>query len=340
MRPLLLAAVGAAGLTACSTLTGGAATAPTAELERLTDHVADLVEQLAPGLVQIRAAPDPGQRPRPAAAGFLVGPGGLILTVAHAVPGGDRVEIELADGRRVPGTVIGRDSRSDLAAVKIDDPGHLHSLRFGDSDRVRAGQFVLALGHPYGLKQAVSLGIVSGKGPPPEGGLPDFEFVHTDALVNPGNSGGPLVNLAGEVIGVNTWAARNGSMGIAVPSDLAKLVLPRLVADGRVDWGWLGVSVAEARPADFERLGLHEEHGLLIRDVEPGGPAEQAGLRADDLVVAVDGERVARPCDLHRLIMATPGGRQTQIVLVREGQRREVGVTVRPYGDVGTEAAF
>jgi len=231
---LLLAAASAAGLAACSSLNGGGAPRPAAEIERLGGELADLVDRLRPGLVQIRTGTDAGHEAHPAA-GFIVDPGGIVLSVAHAVSGADHVEVELSDGRRLPGSVIGRDTRTDLAAVRIEGIDNLPALHLGDSDGVRAGELVLALGHPYGLRQAVSLGIVSCKGPPPEGGPQDFDFIYTDALINPGNSGGPLVNLAGEVIGVQDWAARNGSMGIAVPSDLVKLVLPRLVAEGRAE---------------------------------------------------------------------------------------------------------
>lgn len=231
----LLLAAGAGGLAACASPRGGTARAPAADLDRLTAHLADLVERIRPGLVQIRAGGGSEQGARPAAAGFIVDPGGIVLTVAHAVRGGDQVEVELSDGRRLPGRVVGEDTRTDLAAVRIDAPGGLTALRLGDSERVRVGQFVLALGHPYGLQQAASLGIVSWKGPPPEDGPQDCDFIHTDATTGPGNSGGPLVNLAGEVIGVQSWAARRGSMGIAVPSSLVKLMLPRLVADGRLE---------------------------------------------------------------------------------------------------------
>jgi|SRR5437773_11244386 len=230
---LVLLAAGAAGLSACASLTGGAALGPTADLERLSEQLAGLVERLRPGLVRIGAEPDSGHGARPPAAGFIIDPGGIILTVAHAVPGGDDVEVELADGRRFPGRVIGRDTNVDLAAVGIEAPDPLPALRLGDSDRVRVGEIVLALGHPFGLERAASFGIVSWKGPPPGGGPPDFDFIHTDAAVSPGNSGGPLVNLAGEVIGVDSLAARNGAMGIAVPSSLIKIALPRLIADGR-----------------------------------------------------------------------------------------------------------
>lgn len=339
-RPLLLLA-SALALAACSLPTGGGGAIPAAEsgtprravpeFARLNELLVDLVERLRPALVQIRAEAGPAQEARPGAAGFIVDPSGIVVTVGHVLSSGGRLEVELSDGRRVPGRVVGRDARTDLAAVRIESTPDLPVLRLGDSDRVRPGELVLALGHPYGLPQAVSLGVVSWVGAPPTGGPPGFDFIHTDASVNPGNSGGPLVNLAGEVVGVNTWAARKGSMGIAVPSTLLKLVLPQLMADGRVEWGWLGVRIAGVGPRDLARLGLREARGALIRDVMRGGPAEGAGLHADDVVVAVDGRAVDHPRDLQRLIMATQAGRRVRIVLLREGNRTEVDVTLARY---------
>lgn len=219
-------AAGALGLVACSFVTGGASPAPAADLVKLTEPLADLVERLKPALVRIREGPGPGNGARPAAAGFLVDVDGVIVTVAHVLPAGDSVEVELADGRRFPGRVVRRDAQADLAAVRIEAATQLTALRLGDSDRVRAGTLVLALGHPYRLAEAVSLGIVSWKGPPADGGPDDPELIYTDALAHPGSSGGPLVTLAGEVIGIQTFAARNGSMGIAVPSNLVARVIP------------------------------------------------------------------------------------------------------------------
>ena len=235
IRRLVLTAAGALGVAACVSPAGRAASRPAAAFEGLDVRLADLVERLRPALVQIRTGTDAAHEAHPAA-GFIVDPDGIVVSVAHAVSGGDRVDVELSDGRRLAGGVIGRDGRTDLAVIRIEGTGGLPALPLGDSGRLRAGELVLALGHPYGLREAVSLGIVSGKGPPPEGGPPGFDFIYTDALVSLGSSGGPLVNLAGEVIGVQDWAARNGSMGIAVPSDLVRLVLPRLIADGRVEW--------------------------------------------------------------------------------------------------------
>src|SRR5438445_804580 len=198
VRRLLLLAAGAIVLAACASPAAAGPVRSVAGVDGLSERIADLVERLGPGVVQIRTGPEAGHGARPPAAGFIIDAGGTVLTVAHAVPGEDRVEIGLSDGRRLPGRVIGRDPRTDLAVVRVEGAGDLPALRLGESDPVRVGEIVLALGHPYGLLGAVSLGIVSWKGPPPEGGLPGFDFLHTDALVNPGSSGGPLVNLAGE----------------------------------------------------------------------------------------------------------------------------------------------
>ncbi len=331
---LLLLTAGTLGLAACASPTGGAAPGPAEGIDSLSERLAGLVERLGPGLVQIRTGPAAGPGARPPAAGFIVDASGIVLTVAHAVPGEDRVDVGLSDGRRLHGSVIGRDARTDLAVVRVEDGGDLTALPLGDSDRIRVGEIVLALGHPYGLLRAASLGIVSWKGPPPEGGLPGFDFLHTDALVNPGNSGGPLVNLAGEVIGVNSLAARNGSMGIAVPASLVELVLPRLVAEGRVSWGWLGVDLGADRD-DAREEGGQAMSGVLVRGVTPGGPAQEAGLAAGDRLVAVDGEAIERPRDLHRLLMAPPEGRRARIDVLRDGRRREIEVSLRPYGETG-----
>jgi serine protease Do len=241
-RRLVLASAAAAGLAACSLPAAGAPSAAGAGRGRLADpgnltaHLAGLVERIRPALVQIRAGGDSGLGPRPPAAGFFVEGEGIVLTVAHVVDGVEDVDVELSDGCRLPARVIGRDPRTDLAALRVEGAKEWPALRLGDSDRVRAGELVLAFGHPYGLRQAVSLGIVSWMGPPPADAPPGYDFIHTDASVGRGHSGGPLVNLRGEVVGVHGWAARNGSMGIAVPAALVRLVLPRLIEDGRVEW--------------------------------------------------------------------------------------------------------
>src|SRR5881397_3126916 len=214
------------------------------ELQRVNTLLADLAERLRPGLVHVRvrraagseaAGEEPGEPRRSTGSGFVIDPSGLIVTNAHVVEGAESIQVRLSDGRRFAGNLVGRDTRVDLALIKIQNATNLTVLPLGDSNRLRVGEFVLALGHPFGLEQSVSLGIVSRKGAPLTVAAPGFDFIQTDAAINPGNSGGPLVNMAGEVIGVNSMAARNGSIGFAIPSNLVQqLVAARHEGQGRV----------------------------------------------------------------------------------------------------------
>jgi len=242
----------------------------------------------------------------------------------------ERIQVRLIDGRRFEGKVVGLDERVDLALVKIDAKG-LPVAALGDSNRTRVGEFVLALGHPFGLEQTVSFGIVSRKGAPIQVAAPGFEFIQTDAAVNPGNSGGPLVNMAGEVVGVNSMAAVNGTIGFAIPVNLVKALLPQLAEKGKVEWGWLGVSIAEVPDEEAAKFGLKEAKGVLIRQVVAGQPADQGGIKANDVVVSVDGAPVEGPRDLQRIISSTPVGKSVKISLMREGKETEVAVTVGAY---------
>jgi serine protease Do len=256
---------------------------------------------------------------------------GLLVTNAHVVDSAERIDVKLADGRRFVGKLVGYDNRVDLALVKIDGVTGLPVLPLGDSNRLRVGEFVLALGHPFGLEQTVSFGIVSRKGAPLQVATPGFDFIQTDAAVNPGNSGGPLVSMAGEVVGVNSMAARNGSIGFAIPINLVKGLLPQLVEKGKVEWGWLGVGIDEVSDEDASKLGLKEPRGVLVRQVMAGQPAEQGGLKAMDVVLAVDGSRVDAPRDLQRIIALTPVGRTVVLTVLREGKEASFSVTVGLY---------
>ena len=177
----------------------------------------------------------------------------------------------------------------------------------------------------------MSFGIVSRKGAPLAVAAPGFDFIQTDAAVNPGNSGGPLVNMAGQVVGVNSMAARNGSIGFAIPSSVVKLLLPQLATKGKVEWGWLGVSIAEVTDEDAARLRLPEARGVLVRGVMPGEPAEQGGVRPNDVIVEIDGTPLQTPRDLQRLVSSTPVGKRVRVSLVRDGQATEVEVTIGLY---------
>jgi len=342
----LLAVVGLAIGCAGPSATGGkfwrespnASAAP--DLARVNSLLADLAERLQPGLVHVRVQrtlkedtprEDSGEPRRSTGSGFVIDASGLIVTNAHVIEGAAAIQVRLADGKRFQAQVVGRDNRVDLALVKIEGATGLTPLPLGDSNRLRVGEFVLALGNPFGLDQSVSFGIVSRKGAPLTVAAPGFDFIQTDAAINPGNSGGPLVNVAGEVIGVNSMAARNGSIGFAIPANLVKMLLPQLATKGRVDWGWLGVSISEVTEDDLDRLKLREARGVLVRSVLPGDPADKGGVRTNDVIVGIDGARLESPRDLQRVVSSTPVGKRVRVVLLREGQETEVEVTIGLY---------
>ncbi len=316
------------------------------DIARLNDFMHGLSERLKPSLVQVRVRrasepqpegqeqqpgqPAPPDERRSSGSGFIIREDGYLVTNAHVVGDAERIQVRLSDGRRFDARLVGLDERVDLALLKIDATG-VPVAQLGDSNRTRVGEFVLALGHPFGLEQTVSFGIVSRKGAPIQVAAPGFEFIQTDAAVNPGNSGGPLVNMAGEVVGVNSMAAVNGSIGFAIPVNLVKALLPQLAEKGKVEWGWLGVSIAEVPDEDIAKFGLKEAKGVLIRQVVAGQPADQGGIKANDVVLSVDGAAVETPRDLQRIISSTPVGKSVKISLMREGKETEVAVTVGAY---------
>jgi serine protease Do len=314
--------------------------APDAELVRLNAALTRLAEQLKPALVQIRVQrptteePDPEETPQRAlGSGFIIHPSGYVVTNAHVVERSSSVQVRLASGRRLTGTVVGRDRRVDLALVKVDAPEALPVISLGDSERLAVGELVLALGHPFGLEQTVSLGIVSRKGAPLQAAAPGFDFIQTDAAVNPGNSGGPLVDMGGRVVGVNFMATRNGSIGFAIPINLIKALLPQLLAKGTIEWGWLGVRIDEITEENVKDYGLDAPRGVGIDSVLPGQPAAQAGLRAKDVILEVDGRAIASPRELQRVISVTPVGTPVRISVWRDGQPEQLTVTVGRFPD-------
>jgi len=348
MMALLLCAV-LAGPGAAQTAPSGALWTETsdskvpADIARLNDHMNGLAERLKPALVQVRvrralepqtegepqASPEERER-RSSGSGFLIRQDGYLITNEHVVEDADFIQVKLADGRRFEGRLVGRDERVDLALVKIEATG-LPVAALGDSNRLRVGEFVLALGHPFGLEQTVSFGIVSRKGLPLQVATPGFDFIQTDAAVNPGNSGGPLVNMAGEVVGINSMAARNGTIGFAIPVNIVKGLLPQLASKGKVEWGWLGVGIAEIGDEDMPKYQLKEARGVLIRNVVAGQPADKGGVKAEDVILAVDGAQIEGPRDLQRIISTTPVGRAVKLYVMRGGKETELEVTIGPY---------
>ncbi len=240
---------------------------------------------------------------RGAGSGFIVSPEGLIFTNNHVVEGADKVIVKLADGRTFKGKVVGRDPQSDVAVLKIK--GHnLPTVPLGDSDKIQVGEWVIAIGNPFGLSHTVTVGVVSAKGRSGLG-ITDFEdFIQTDAAINPGNSGGPLLNIRGEVIGMNTaiFSRSGGYMGIgfAIPINIVKLVAEQLVEKGKVVRGWLGVVIQDLTPALAQEFGLERTEGALVAEVLKGSPADRAGLRPGDVIVGYEGKPVKNSSRDHR----------------------------------------
>ncbi len=271
------------------------------------------------------------RRPMGQGSGFIIDPSGYVVTNNHVVGQAESVRIELADGRDLPAKVVGTDPKTDLALLKIEAGNNLPTVSFGDSDRLRVGEWVLAMGNPFGLGGTATAGIVSARGRQIGAG-PYDDFIQTDAPINPGNSGGPLFNTAGEVVGVNTaiFSPSGGNIGIgfAVPSSLAQMVVAQLKEHGRVERGWLGVSMQRLDPELAAALSAGETKGALIAGVERDGPAARAGLRPGDLVTAVDGRPIALPRDLAEAVAAVKPGGTITLRLLRDGQPVEQKVTL------------
>jgi serine protease Do len=274
----------------------------------------------------------PGQqRPRQGmGSGFIVESDGVILTNAHVVEGADEVRVRLIDRREFKGKVLGADKATDIAVVKIDAKG-LPTVRLGDPSRIRVGEWVVAIGSPFGFENTVTAGIVSAT----SRSLPDgtyVPFIQTDAAVNPGNSGGPLFNLKGEVIGINSqiYSQTGGYMGLAfaIPVDVAANVKAQLVKNGRVERGRIGVAIQEVSQSLAQSFGLDRPRGALVSSVEKGGPADKGGLQAGDVLLSVNGKAVERSAEVPPLVAAVKPGQKASFEVWRDGKKRNVDVTV------------
>ncbi len=264
--------------------------------------------------------------------GVLVTEDGYIITNNHVVEDAERIRVTLYDGRIFRGQIIGADPKTDLAVVKISADG-LPVLPWGDSDRLSVGQFVLAIGNPFGLSHTVTMGIVSAVGRA-NVGIADYEdFIQTDAAINPGNSGGPLVSADGRLIGINTAIfSRSGGyqgIGFAVPSNMARLVMEQLVTEGRVIRGWLGVSIQELTPELSRKFGHASTEGALVAEAMPESPARSAGIKAGDIVIEYSGAPVSGPAELKNLVAQSQPGTRVPVKIIREGTQLRTIVTVK-----------
>jgi serine protease Do len=267
-------------------------------------------------------------RQRGLGSGFIISKDGYIVTNNHVVERAKEIQVILEDGQSYDAKVVGKDPKTDLALLKINPKKDLKAVTFGDSDSLRIGDWVIAIGNPFGLGHTVTAGIVSAKGR--SLGLGQYDdFIQTDAPINPGNSGGPLFNLKGEVVGVNTAIVAGGQgIGFAIPSNMAKYVIEQLKTKGRVIRGWLGVLVQQVTPEIAESLGLKEPQGALVSDVTPGSPAEKAGIKRGDVIVEFDGHKIKEMPDLPKLVAITPPGKEVEIKIIRQGQQKELKLRV------------
>jgi serine protease Do len=265
--------------------------------------------------------------------GFLVDGAGHVVTNAHVVDEADAVRVKLADDREFEAKVKGRDARLDLAVLELIGAHDLPAVSLGSSERLRVGEYVVAIGNPFGLGNTVTMGIVSAKSRAIGAG-PYDDFIQTDASINPGNSGGPLFDLRGQVVGINTAINPNGrGIGFAIPVDVLKEVLPQLLSVGKVARGRIGVAIQAVDPALGKALGLVRPEGALVAEVEPGGPADRAGLKAGDVIVRVDQSPVTRAEDLPRIVARHQPGSKVKVEIRRERVSRTMDVTLDEVRD-------
>lgn len=268
--------------------------------------------------------------------GFIIDENGYIVTNNHVVENADKIKIKLNNGKEYEGEVVGRDPKTDIALVKSKKIHDIDIVRLGDSDSLEVGEWVAAIGSPFGLEYTVTAGIVSAKGRVIGSG-PYDDFIQTDASINPGNSGGPLVNMRGEVVGINTAIVSRGGgnvgIGFAIPINMARGIIDQLKTSGSVTRGWLGVSIQDLTPELAEYYGLKEVKGALVGEVFEGDPADNAGIKAKDVIIEVDGQAVADSRDLSRIIAGIPVGRKVEIKALRNGKEKTFKIQIAKRTD-------
>jgi len=355
------------GLLAAAAVTTLVPVAPAWAQTRTLPDFTDLVEQVGPSVVNIRTLekakpsaggsadeqmleffkrfgipvppnmprvprPDRGQpdedQPRGVGSGFILTADGFVMTNAHVVEGADEVLVTLADKREFKAKIIGADKRSDVAVVKIEATG-LPAVKIGDINRLKVGEWVMAIGSPFGLENTVTAGIVSAKQRDTGDYLP---FIQTDVAINPGNSGGPLINMRGEVVGINSqiYSRSGGFQGIsfAIPIDEAARVSDQLRSTGRVTRGRIGVQIDQVTKDVAESIGLGKAQGALVRGVESGAPAEKAGIEAGDIIIKFDGKPIEKSSDLPRMVGNVKPGTKAVVTVFRRGASKDLSVTI------------
>ena len=292
----------------------------------------DFFERFGP-----RGGPQPYERRvQGAGSGVIISRDGYILTNNHVVDGAQEVMVTLDSGREIEAEIVGLDPKTDLAVLRIQGEDDLPGAAMGDSDRLRVGDYVMAIGNPFGLGHTVTSGIVSAKDRVIGAG-PYDDFIQTDASINPGNSGGPLFNMQGEVVGINTAIVAQGQgIGFAIPINTARALIPQLVEHGEVTRGYMGVHIQPITEDLARAMDLDDRKGALVAEVIPGSPAEEAGVKRGDVIVSFDGKSVDESHDLPAMVAATPVGEKASLTLLRDGRERELTLEV---GRLETESA-
>jgi serine protease Do len=291
-----------------------------------------------------------GQRPpagrsqqRNLGSGFIIGSDGSIVTNAHVVENAKKIIVKLSDKREFEAKVLGKDPKTDVAVIKIDTKESLPTAELGDSEQLEVGEWVMAVGNPFGLDSSVTSGIVSAKGRHIGAG-PYDNFIQTDTPINPGNSGGPLVNSSGQVVGINmaivSQTGGNIGIGFATPINLIKELLPQLEAKGKVTRGWVGIAIQEMTPDLANAFGLQKPHGALVAKVLTDGPADRGGIKVGDVITEYDGQQVKEANDFPLMVARTQVNKEVHVKVLREGKNVPFRVTVgempeAPEGKIG-----
>ena len=265
--------------------------------------------------------------------GFIIDETGYIVTNNHVIQNADKISVKLKDKEEFSAEVVGTDSKTDLALLKIKADRKLPFLEIGDSDTLKIGEWVVAIGSPFGLEQTVTAGIVSAKGRVIGAG-PYDDFIQTDASINPGNSGGPLLNMQGQVIGINTAIIASGQgIGFAIPANMARNIITQLKQDGSVTRGWLGVAIQPVSQEMADYYRLKDRRGALVTEVFSGDPADKAGIKPQDIILSINGTKVEDSHDLTAIIADIPVGEKIEVEFMREGKRKTVEVTIAKRDD-------
>lgn len=311
-------------------------------LHQLNEALIALTQRVLPAVVSLRLHSKEGQTAVPKnhppvpegtppfamGSGFVIRADGFILTNYHVIENSTRIDVQLYNGERVTATVVGQDPVGDLALLQVATDHSLPVAPLGSSTQIQVGELVVAVGSPFGFEHTITLGIVSAKKRHVLRSGVFGGFLQTDAAINTGNSGGPLINMRGEVVGVNTATVGRGELGFAIPIDAIKAVLPQLYSGQKVTRGWIGVQIRPLELTQAKTLGLDPPHGVYVHDVLNDQPAQQAGILVGDILLSFDGQTVATPFELQSLVASMPVGKKVAVQLLRKHARQTVELTV------------